>query len=158
MVLPVLKAYSLFSVLVSYDEIEAKNCSFSAGQYFDVKVEHVAITPKQFETELAARRERLEGMFNDARKLEVVIERQLCEGCQRDAPPPVFWGRTPRGTWGAEKRQKKSCLAALKACNPHGTRAGGRKGHLGKGFSSLGNGFVSLGKGKTRSGNGFANS
>jgi type I restriction enzyme M protein len=71
------KAVEDFSVVVSYDEIEAKNCSFSAGQYFDVKVEHVAITPKQFDKELAARRERLKGMFNDARKLEVDIERQL---------------------------------------------------------------------------------
>ena len=29
-----------FSVVVSYDEIQAKNYSFSAGQYFELKVEH----------------------------------------------------------------------------------------------------------------------
>ncbi len=46
------KAVDDFSVVVSYEEIEAKNCSFSAGQYFDVKVEHVAITPKQFDKDL----------------------------------------------------------------------------------------------------------
>jgi type I restriction enzyme M protein len=71
------KAVEDFSVVVSYDEIEAKNCSFSAGQYFDVKVEHVTITPKQFDKELAARKERLKVMFSDARKLEVDIEKQL---------------------------------------------------------------------------------
>lgn len=35
-----------FSVAVSYDEIEAKNYSLSAGQYFDVKIEYVDITPE----------------------------------------------------------------------------------------------------------------
>jgi type I restriction enzyme M protein len=65
------------SVVVSYDEIEAKNYSLSAGQYFDAKVEHVAITPQQFDKQLAERRERLKEMFNDARNLEVDIESQL---------------------------------------------------------------------------------
>jgi type I restriction enzyme M protein len=71
------KAVEDFSVVVSYDEIEAKNYSFSAGQYFDVKLEHVAITPLQFDKQLAERRERLKEMFSDARKLEVDIESQL---------------------------------------------------------------------------------
>ncbi len=66
-----------FSVVVSYDDIAAKNCSLSAGQYFEVKVEHVAITPKEFDKELAERKERLKGLFNGARKLEVEIEKQL---------------------------------------------------------------------------------
>ena len=38
-----------FSVAVSYDQIEAKNYSLSAGQYFDVKIEYVDITPEQFD-------------------------------------------------------------------------------------------------------------
>jgi type I restriction enzyme M protein len=40
-----------FSVVVSYDEIAAKNYSFSAGQYFDVKAEYVAITADEFRNE-----------------------------------------------------------------------------------------------------------
>jgi type I restriction enzyme M protein len=40
------KAVEDFSVVVSYDEIDAKNYSFSAGQYFDVKVEHVTSRQK----------------------------------------------------------------------------------------------------------------
>jgi type I restriction enzyme M protein len=73
------KAVEDFSVVVSYDEIEAKNCSFSAGQYFDVKLEHVAITPKQFDKQLAERRERLKGLFQDSKKLEADIFRRLEE-------------------------------------------------------------------------------
>ena len=37
-----------FSVVVSYEQIKEKNYSFSAGQYFDVKIEYTDITPKQF--------------------------------------------------------------------------------------------------------------
>ncbi len=75
------KAVEDFSIVVSYDEIEAKNCSFSAGQYFDVKLVHVAMTPKQFDKQLAERRERLKGLFQDSEKLEADIFRRL-EGLQ----------------------------------------------------------------------------
>jgi len=66
-----------FSVVVSYDEIAAKNHSLSAGQYFDVKVEHVKITAKEFEKELAARTGRLQAMFEASRKLDSNVEKQL---------------------------------------------------------------------------------
>ncbi len=71
------KSAEYFSVVVSYGEIEAKSCSLSAGQYFDVKSEHVTITPRQFDKQLKARSERLKDLFSDARKLEVDIEGQL---------------------------------------------------------------------------------
>ena len=64
-----------FSVVVSYEEIAAKNYSLSAGQYFDVKIDHVAITPNQFDNQLAERRERLKGLFHDSKKLESNILR-----------------------------------------------------------------------------------
>ena len=38
-----------FSILVSYDQIKEKNCSFSAGQYFEVKIEYVDITQEEYE-------------------------------------------------------------------------------------------------------------
>jgi type I restriction enzyme M protein len=66
-----------FSVVVSYEEIAEKNYSFSAGQYFDVKVEHVAMTPKQFEKELADRKERIKSLFGESSRLEKQIEKQL---------------------------------------------------------------------------------
>lgn len=59
-----------FSVVVSYEEIAAKNHSLSAGQYFDVKVEHVKITPKEFEKKIAAHQESLEEMFKASRTHE----------------------------------------------------------------------------------------
>jgi type I restriction enzyme M protein len=66
-----------FSVVLSYGEIAAKNCSLSAGQYFEVKVEHVEITPKQFEKELSERNLRLKRLFTEAAQLEKEIQTQL---------------------------------------------------------------------------------
>jgi type I restriction enzyme M protein len=71
------KAVEDFSVVVSYDEIEAKNYSFSAGQYFDVKVEHVELTAKQFEKELSQRTERLNLLFSESRDLEKQVAKHL---------------------------------------------------------------------------------
>ena len=75
------KAVEDFSVVVSYDEIEAKNYSFSAGQFFDVKVGHSQITPEEFNKSLAMRRARLKGLFEDSKTLETDIFRRL-EGLQ----------------------------------------------------------------------------
>ena len=38
-----------FSIFVTYDQIKEKNYSFSAGQYFDVKIEYVDITQEEYE-------------------------------------------------------------------------------------------------------------
>ena len=73
-----------FSVVVSYDDIAAKNFSLSAGQYFDVKVEHVTLTPKQFEKEIVARTDQLNGLFTASGELEKRIKKQL--GGLRYAP------------------------------------------------------------------------
>jgi len=66
-----------FSVAVSYDEIEAKNYSLSAGQYFDVKIEYVDITPAQFAEKMQGFTENLDSLFNQSRELEVEIQKQL---------------------------------------------------------------------------------
>ncbi|RLA23296.1 MAG: SAM-dependent DNA methyltransferase [Gammaproteobacteria bacterium] len=66
-----------FSVAVSYDEIEAKNYSLSAGQYFDVKIEYVDITPEQFAEKIQGFTSNLDGLFKQSRKLEIVINKQL---------------------------------------------------------------------------------
>lgn len=71
------KAVEDFSVVVSYDEIEAKNYSLSAGQYFDVKVEHVHITPKVFEKKLSEYHTRLASLFKESNGLELKIAAQL---------------------------------------------------------------------------------
>lgn len=66
-----------FSVAVSYDEIAAKNYSLSAGQYFDVKIEYVDITPKQFTEKMKRFTDNLENLFSQSRDLEVEIKKQL---------------------------------------------------------------------------------
>ena len=69
------------SVVVSYDEIKAKNYSLSAGQYFDVKIEYVDITPKEFKAKMTGFTNNLDNLFAESRKLEKEIKKQL-EGVQ----------------------------------------------------------------------------
>ena len=66
-----------FSVAVSYEDIAAKNYSLSAGQYFEVKVEYVDITPEQFGEKMKGFQENLKSLFGESRKLEGEIEKQL---------------------------------------------------------------------------------
>ena len=66
-----------FSVAVSYDEIEAKNYSLSAGQYFEVKIEYVDITQEAFAEKMAGHQERLSTFFDDSREMEREIREQL---------------------------------------------------------------------------------
>lgn len=66
-----------FSVAVSYDEIEAKNYSLSAGQYFDVKIEYVDITPEQFAEKMQRFTSNLDSLFKQSRELETEIKKQL---------------------------------------------------------------------------------
>ena len=66
-----------FSVAVSYDDIEAKNYSLSAGQYFDVKIEYVDITPEQFAEKMQGFTSNLDSLFSQSRDLETEIKKQL---------------------------------------------------------------------------------
>ena len=66
-----------FSVVVPYEEISAKNYSLSAGQYFDVKIEYIDITHEEFEAKMTGFTENLNGLFDDSRKLEDKIKKQL---------------------------------------------------------------------------------
>ena len=66
-----------FSVVVSYDDIEGKNYSFSAGQYFDVKIEYMDITSEQFTEKMQSFTSNLDSFFNESYKLETEIKKQL---------------------------------------------------------------------------------
>ena len=66
-----------FSVLASCEDIEAKGYSFSAGQYFEVKIEYVDLTPEEFEAELADRMEKLNELFAEGNRLQEEIMAQL---------------------------------------------------------------------------------
>jgi type I restriction enzyme M protein len=71
------RAVDDFSVVVSYEEIAAKNYSLSAGQYFDVKIEYVDISQAEFEEKLRSFSSNLDRFFAESRDLEVEIKRQL---------------------------------------------------------------------------------
>ena len=71
------KALEDFSVVVSYDQIAEKNYSFSAGQYFEVKIEYVDITPEEFEVKLTSFQSNLETLFAESKQLEQEIQRNL---------------------------------------------------------------------------------
>jgi type I restriction enzyme M protein len=66
-----------FSVVVSYRDIAAKNYSLSAGQYFDVKIEYVDITPEEFAAKMQAFTDNLDSLFSQSRELEAEIKKQL---------------------------------------------------------------------------------
>lgn len=66
-----------FSVAVTYDEIKAKKYSLSAGQYFDVKIEYVELTPEEFAQKMQAYQTQLQEYFEEGAKLQAEIMEQL---------------------------------------------------------------------------------
>lgn len=66
-----------FSVAVTYNEIIEKDYVLSAGQYFDIKIEYVDITAEEFSAQMKADTEELSAMFQESRKLEEEIQKQL---------------------------------------------------------------------------------
>lgn len=66
-----------FTVVVSYEQIAEKNYSFSAGQYFDVKIEYTDITPAEFEEKMNGFKSNLDKLFAESRELEKEIQKQL---------------------------------------------------------------------------------
>jgi len=71
------KAVEDFTVIVSYEQIKEKNYSLSAGQYFDVKIEYVDITPQEFEEKMNTYKSNLEKLFAESRELEKEIMKNL---------------------------------------------------------------------------------
>lgn len=66
-----------FSVSVTADEIAKKNHSFSAGQYFDIKIEHINITPEEFHQRMTKHMETLAALNQEANELQNKIMEQL---------------------------------------------------------------------------------
>ncbi len=71
------KAVEDFTVIVSYEQIKDKNYSFSAGQFFDVRIEYTDISPEEFEKKIDGYKANLENLFADSRDLEKEIKKQL---------------------------------------------------------------------------------
>ena len=68
-----------FSVCVTYDEIKEKNYSLSAGQYFEIKIEYVELTPEEFNQKMATYTTNLEKYFAKGKVLEENIIRNMGE-------------------------------------------------------------------------------
>lgn len=66
-----------FTVVVSYEDIKTKNYSFSAGQYFDVKIEYTDISPAEFEAKMTGFKTNLDKLFSESSDLEIEIKKQL---------------------------------------------------------------------------------
>ena len=66
-----------FSVAVTYDEIKEKGYSLSAGQYFDIKIDYVDITEKEFNQRMTGYKQTLTQQFEESHRLEKEILTQL---------------------------------------------------------------------------------
>lgn len=66
-----------FSIVVSYEQVKEKNYSFSAGQYFDVKINYVDITTEDFNTQMKGFKDSLNNLFIESKKMENNIKKQL---------------------------------------------------------------------------------
>lgn len=66
-----------FSVVVDYEKIEQKKCSFSAGQYFEVKIEYVELTQEEFKAKMDGYAEKLTELFAEGNALQAEIIEQL---------------------------------------------------------------------------------
>jgi len=66
-----------FSVAVSYEDIAAKNYSLSAGQYFEVKIEHVDITADDYYAKIKVYEASLNDLFKESKTLELNIQKEL---------------------------------------------------------------------------------
>ena len=66
-----------FSVTPTFDEIKEKGYSFSAGQYFDIKIDYVDITEDEFSRRMDNFKTTLRQQFNESHRLEEEILKQL---------------------------------------------------------------------------------
>ena len=66
-----------FCVAVTYADIEGKKLSFSAGQYFDVKIEYVELTAVEFAEKMASFTANLQDLFTQSHRLEEGIKDQI---------------------------------------------------------------------------------
>lgn len=65
------------SVVVSAEEIKEKNYSFSAGQYFEIKIDYLDISEEEFQKRLNGFEERLSELFKEGNQLDEKIEANL---------------------------------------------------------------------------------
>ncbi len=68
-----------FSVKVTYDQVSEKNCSFSAGQYFEVRIDYIEMSEDEFNSKMKSYAEKLTKYFNEGKALEESIVQRMGE-------------------------------------------------------------------------------
>ena len=63
-----------FSVKVNYEKIKQKDYSFSAGQYFDIKIRFKEITHEEFENKMDNYKNNIISLFDESKELDKSIE------------------------------------------------------------------------------------
>lgn len=66
-----------FSVIVPFNSLKEKNYSFSAGQYFEVKIQYVDITAEEFQKRMDTYMTLLSQQFRKGKELEDSIMKQM---------------------------------------------------------------------------------
>ena len=62
-----------FSVVKKFSDIKAGKYAFTPGAYFDVKIEHVDLSPEDFTDQISKIHERLEVLFAESQKLDADV-------------------------------------------------------------------------------------
>ena len=65
------------SVVVSYEQIKEKKNSFSAGQYFDIKVKYIDLSPDEFDNKINGYKNNLQRLFKESKDLENELSTNL---------------------------------------------------------------------------------
>lgn len=68
-----------FSIKVTYNQLKQKNYSFSAGQYFEVKIDYVELTEDEFNDKMKKFLDDLDEYFSEGKVLEDEIKQRLGE-------------------------------------------------------------------------------
>lgn len=68
-----------FSIKVSYEQMAEKNYAFSAGQYFEIKIEYIDISEEEFKTRITQYKKSLNSLFVEGKDLENSINKYLEE-------------------------------------------------------------------------------
>ncbi len=66
-----------FSVAVTYDALIEKKYSLAAGQYFEIKIEHIDISAEEFDKRITGILSTLDSKFVESHKLEDQIRKQV---------------------------------------------------------------------------------
>jgi type I restriction enzyme M protein len=68
-----------FSVVLNFSDIKSKKYSLSAGQYFDIKIEHLDITAEEFTKRVETSKANLKNYFNESKTLNEKVFNSITE-------------------------------------------------------------------------------